>query len=202
MSEAANAPVASRTLFRRLGWILAALVLIPFAVVLWQKLAQKPPPRAAPPQIAKVAQATLGDMPVVLNELGTVMPTATVTVMPNQAVSGYLVDVPFQEGQDVQKGQLLAQIDPRPFQAALDQATGTLQRDQGLLNEAKMDLVRFQKLVKLDSIARQQAADHRSRARRRRLSVRPLSRRPRRIQRAAAPLQEPHVAVELRLPVA
>ena len=44
----------------------------------------------------------------------------------------------------MQKGQLLAQIDPRPFQAALDQAIGTLQRDQGLLNEAKMDLVRFQ----------------------------------------------------------
>jgi multidrug efflux system membrane fusion protein len=98
-------------------------------------------------------------MPVILNELGTVTPTATVTVMPNQAVSGYLVEVPFQEGQDVQKGQLLAQIDPRPFQAALDQATGTLQRDQGLLHEAQMDLTRFQKLVTLDSIARQQAED-------------------------------------------
>ena len=70
-------------------------------------------------------------MPVILNELGTVTPTATVTVMPNQAVSGYLVEVPFQEGQDVQKDQVLAQIDPRPFQAALDQAIGTLQRDQG-----------------------------------------------------------------------
>src|SRR5262249_50840773 len=74
-------------------------------------------------------------------------------------VSGYLVEVPFQEGQDVHKGQLLAQIDPRPFQAALDQATGTLQRDQGLLDEAKMDLVRFQTLVRQDSIARQQAED-------------------------------------------
>jgi multidrug efflux system membrane fusion protein len=159
MSEVANAPVASRPRFRRVGWILAAVVLIPVAIVLWQKLAQKPPPRSAPPQIVKIAPATLGDMPVVLNELGTVTPTATVTVMPNQAVSGYLVDVPFQEGQDVQKGQLLAQIDPRPFQAALDQATGTLQRDQGLLDEAKMDLVRFQTLVKQDSIARQQAED-------------------------------------------
>jgi multidrug efflux system membrane fusion protein len=159
MSEVANAPVVGHSRFRRVAWVVAALVLAAAAVVLWQKLAQKPPPRAAPPQIVKVAQATLGDMPVVLNELGTVMPTATVTVMPNQAVSGYLVDVPFQEGQDVQKGQLLAQIDPRPFQAALDQAIGTLQRDQGLLSEAKMDLVRFQKLVTLDSIARQQAED-------------------------------------------
>jgi multidrug efflux system membrane fusion protein len=98
-------------------------------------------------------------MPVILNELGTVTPTATVTVMPNQAVSGYLAEVPFQEGQDVQRDQVLAQIDPRPYQAALDQATGTLQRDQGLLDEAKMDLVRFQKLTTLDSIARQQTED-------------------------------------------
>ena len=98
-------------------------------------------------------------MPVILHELGTVTPTATVTVMPNQAVSGYLTDVPFKEGQDVEKGQLLAQIDPRPFQAALDQAIGTLQRDQGLLDEAKTDLARFQKLLKEDSIAQQQAED-------------------------------------------
>jgi multidrug efflux system membrane fusion protein len=85
--------------------------------------------------------------------------TATVTVMPNQAVSGYLTEVPFEEGQDVQKGDLLAQIDPRPYQAALDQAIGTLERDKGLLEEAKMDLARFQKLVSQDSIARQQAED-------------------------------------------
>lgn len=143
----------------RLRWILATVVLIPIAFVVWQKWPQRPPPRGAPPQIVRVAQAVLGDMPVVLNELGTVTPTDTVTVMPNQAVSGYLVEVPFQEGQEVKQGQLLAQIDPRPFQAALDQALGTLQRDQGLLNEAKMDLVRFQRLVKLDSIARQQAED-------------------------------------------
>ena len=86
-------------------------------------------------------------MPVILNELGTVTPTATVTVMPNQAVSGYLTEVPFKEGQDVEKGQLLAQIDPRPYQAALDQAIGTLQRDQGSLDQAKMDLARYENLV-------------------------------------------------------
>ena len=134
-------------------------MLILIAIAVWQKLAPTPRARAAAPQVVRVAQATQGDMPVILHELGTVTPTATVTVMPNQAVSGYLTDVPFQEGQDVEKGQLLAQIDPRPFQAALDQALGTLQRDQGLLHEAQMDLTRFQKLVKLDSIARQQAED-------------------------------------------
>ena len=94
-----------------------------------------------------------GDMPVILSELGTVVPTATVTVMPNQAVSDDLVEVPFKEGQNVQKGDLLAQIDPRPYQAVLDQATGTLERDKGILEEAKMDLARYQKLQKENSIA-------------------------------------------------
>jgi multidrug efflux system membrane fusion protein len=159
MNEVVKAQVASRPRILHTRWILAAVVLISVAIVLWQKLAQQPPSRGAAAQIVSVAQATLGDMPVILNELGTVMPINTVTVMPNQAVSGYLVEVPFQEGQDVTKGQLLAQIDPRPYQAALDQTLGTLQRDQGLLDEAKMDLVRFQKLVKQDSIARQQAED-------------------------------------------
>ena len=140
-------------------WIAVAATLIPIAIVFWQRWPSKQPRPAAPAQVVSVAAATKGDMPVILDELGTVTPTATVTVMPNQAVSGYLVDVPFQEGQTVQKGQLLAEIDPRPFQAALDQAIGTLQRDQGLLDEAKMDLVRFQTLVKQDSIARQQAED-------------------------------------------
>src|SRR5262249_26513960 len=129
------------------------------AAVLWQMVGKKPPAKAPAAQIVSVAEATLGDMPVVLNELGTATPTATVTVMPNQAVSGYLLDVPFQEGSDVGKGQLLAQIDPKPYQAALDQANGTLQRDQGLLAESKMDLDRYQKLVQQNSIARQQAED-------------------------------------------
>ena len=159
MNEDVKTQSASHPRFRRVWWIVASLVLILIAFVVWQKVAQTPKTKAAAPQIVTVAQATQGDMPVILNELGTVTPTATVTVMPNQAVSGYLTEVPFQEGQDVEKGQVLAQIDPRPYQAALDQAMGTLQRDQGLLHEAQMDLDRFQKLVKQDSIARQQAED-------------------------------------------
>jgi len=137
----------------------AVAVVAGIALLAWHFFAPKPRTRAAAPQVVQVAQATKGDMPVVLTELGTVTPTATVTVMPNQAVSGYLVDVPFKEGQDVEKGQLLAQIDPRPYQATVDQAEGTLQRDQGLLAEAKMDLARYQKLAAENSIARQQAED-------------------------------------------
>jgi multidrug efflux system membrane fusion protein len=135
-----------------------AVVLL-IGLVLWHVLEREPRTVPTAPQIVKTAQVDHGDMPVVLNELGTVVPTATVTVMPNQAVSGYLTEVPFEEGQDVQKGDVLAQIDPRPNQAALDQAIGTLQRDKGILDEAKMDLARFQKLVSQDSIARQQAED-------------------------------------------
>lgn len=133
------------------------MILIGF--ILWHIFAQKPHARAVAAQVVTVAQATRGDMPVMLNELGTVAPTATVTVVPNQAVSGYLTDVPFKEGQDVEKDQLLAQIDPRPYQAAVDQAIGTLQRDEGSLGEAKTDLARYEKLLTQDSIARQQAED-------------------------------------------
>jgi multidrug efflux system membrane fusion protein len=159
MNEDVNTQMAHRPLVHRARWIVASAVLVLIAFVLWQQLPQKPQTRGAAAQVVRVTKATRGDMPVILNELGTVTPTATITVMPNQAVSGYLVEVPFQEGQDVQQDQVLAQIDPRPFQAALDQAIGTLQRDQGLLEEAKMDLIRFQKLTKLDSIARQQTED-------------------------------------------
>ena len=159
MSEIANAQTGNRPRGRRLRWIVVLVALILIAFILWHVFAQKPHARAVAAQVVTVAQATRGDMPVILNELGTVTPTATVTVMPNQAVSGYLTEVPFKEGQDVEKDQLLAQIDPRPYQAALDQAIGTLQRDQGSLDEAKMDLARYQKLVTQNSIARQQAED-------------------------------------------
>ncbi|HZB90276.1 MAG TPA: efflux RND transporter periplasmic adaptor subunit [Stellaceae bacterium] len=107
------------------------------------------------PVVAATAQK--GDMPVTLSGLGTVTPLATVTVQTQ--VAGQLTAVAFQEGQEVKKGDFLAQIDPRLYQAALDQAQGTLQRDQGILAEAKMDLARYQKLAQQNSIARQQAED-------------------------------------------
>jgi membrane fusion protein, multidrug efflux system len=159
MSEIANVQTGNVPRRRGLLWIVVLVALILIGFMLWHVIAQKPHARAVAAQVVTVAQATRGDMPVILNELGTVTPTATITVMPNQAVSGYLTEVPFKEGQDVEKDQLLAQIDPRPYQAALDQAIGTLQRDQGSLDEAKMDLARYQNLVTTNSIARQQAED-------------------------------------------
>ncbi|OLL32629.1 multidrug transporter subunit MdtA [Burkholderia sp. SRS-W-2-2016] len=106
------------------------------------------------PQPVHVATATQGEMPVVLTALGTVTPLATVTVLPQ--LSGVLQDVYFKEGQMVKKGDVLAQIDPRPYEISLRNAQGTLIRDQALLETARLDLKRYQTLLEQDSIARQQ----------------------------------------------
>jgi multidrug efflux system membrane fusion protein len=100
-----------------------------------------------------VAAAAKADVPVLLDSLGTVTPTATVTVRPQ--VSGVLSKVLFTEGQMVSKGQLLAQIDPRPFELALLQATGARERDEAQLQNAKLTLQRYRTLLQQDSIARQ-----------------------------------------------
>jgi multidrug efflux system membrane fusion protein len=159
MSEIANTETGGSPPRRRLRWIAAGVLLILIAVVLLNILAPKPPAKGTPPQAVRVAQATQGDMPVILNELGTVTPNATVTVMPNQAVSGYLTDVPFREGQDVQKGQLLAQIDPRPYQVMMQQADAQLARDQATLDQARSDLARYTDLNNKKSIAQQTYVD-------------------------------------------
>jgi len=106
------------------------------------------------PQPVHVATATQGEMPVVLTALGTVTPLANVTVLPQ--LSGTLQEVYFKEGQMVKKGDLLAQIDPRPYQISLDNAQGTLARDEALLQTARLDLKRYQTLLAQDSIASQQ----------------------------------------------
>jgi multidrug efflux system membrane fusion protein len=98
-------------------------------------------------------------MPVILEELGTVAPTATITVVPNQAVSGYLIEVPFQEGQDIEKDQLLAQIDPRPYEVLKQQAEAQLAKDEAALNQARSDLTRFRQLERQKSIAEQTYVD-------------------------------------------
>jgi membrane fusion protein, multidrug efflux system len=109
-------------------------------------------------QPLSVAAATsrLGDMPVFLNGLGTVTALRTVTV--HTRVDGELMKVAFSEGQLVKQGELLAEIDPRPFQVQLKQAEGQLRRDQALLKNAKLDLHRYEVLQEQDSIASQQTA--------------------------------------------
>jgi len=115
------------------------------------------PPMAAManmPVPVRIATATQQDIDIFLRSLGTVTAYNTVTV--RSRVSGELVDVAFQEGQQVKAGDLLAQVDPRAFQVALDQARGTQMQNLAQLENAKRDLQRYQALYKQDSIARQQ----------------------------------------------
>jgi membrane fusion protein, multidrug efflux system len=110
-------------------------------------------PAAGAPVPVGVAPVEKGDMPVTLSQLGTVTPLATVTV--KTQISGYLVQVAFKEGQMVNKGDFLAQIDPRPYQVALEQAQAQLAKDQALLKNAQLDLQRYNTLVAQNSIAKQ-----------------------------------------------
>jgi multidrug efflux system membrane fusion protein len=100
------------------------------------------------------AAATRTDVGVVLDALGSVTPVATVTV--RSRVDGQLMKIHFREGQAVRAGDLLAEIDPRPFQVQLATAEAQLARDQALLKNAQIDLERYRTLLKQDSIARQQ----------------------------------------------
>lgn len=142
---------------RRWRFWLLLLVLVLIAVVVVHLLRAKKPQRATPPQVVTVATATLGSMPEILSELGTVTPTATVTVLPQ--LSGYLTAVGYREGQDVQKGQFLAQIDPRQYEIDKQQAEATLAKDKAALAQARADLVRFTQLNERKSIAEQTFAD-------------------------------------------
>ncbi|MFK0088035.1 MdtA/MuxA family multidrug efflux RND transporter periplasmic adaptor subunit [Pseudomonas sp. NPDC090755] len=107
----------------------------------------------AGPVPVRVAPATVGDFPVYLKALGTV--TATNTVNVRSRVAGELVKVNFQEGQKVKAGDLLAEIDPRSYQIALQQAEGTLAQNQAQLKNAQIDLARYKGLYAEDSIAKQ-----------------------------------------------
>src|SRR5258706_11318105 len=109
-------------------------------------------PNRPTPVLADVA--TRKDVNIFLNGLGSVTPLRTVTV--RSRVDGELVKLHFTEGQTVKEGDLLAEIDPRPFQVMLMQAEGQQVRDQALLANARIDLERYQTLFKQDSIAKQQ----------------------------------------------
>ena len=100
-----------------------------------------------------VATARKGEMPVTLSGLGTVTPLAVVTV--KTQLNGYLMSVGFVEGQHVKKGDFLAQVDPRPYQVALEQAQAQLAKDQATLQNAQVDLKRYNTLVAQNSIATQ-----------------------------------------------
>lgn len=103
------------------------------------------------------ATAKAGSIGVYLDAIGTVTPLHTVSI--TSQVTGVVTAVQYREGQYVHKGEPLIEIDPRPFQAQLDQAQGTLERDQNLLSQAKMDLQRYQQAWSKNAIPRQTMED-------------------------------------------
>jgi multidrug efflux system membrane fusion protein len=135
-------------------WIVLA-VLAGLAALGWYLFLYAPAGPVAPERIVPVsaARASLQDVPVTLTALGAAQAWTSVTVF--SQVSGKLLSVNFAEGARIRAGDVLAQVDPAPFRAALMQAQGALQRDEALLENAKRDLDRYQKLLKHNAISRQ-----------------------------------------------
>ncbi|RBP05028.1 multidrug efflux system membrane fusion protein [Roseiarcus fermentans] len=159
-----KAPPRRRRLLVRIALV---VVLAAVAVFAWQRFDRhETAPKEGvaesgragpPPQTVRVAPVATGDMPITLDALGTVTPFETVTI--RTQIAGTLMNLGFTEGQTVKKGDFLAQIDPRPYQAALAQAQGQLAKDQALLAQAENNLDRYEALIKQDSISKQQVTD-------------------------------------------
>jgi membrane fusion protein, multidrug efflux system len=147
---------------RHWRWIIVALVVIAAAVAAWfwfgrgaadpAKAGKGDPNARAVPVVA--APARKGSIDVYIDALGTVTPRNMVVV--RTRVDGQLMTVAFREGQDVKAGDLLAQIDPRPFEVMLTQANGQMAHDQAQLKNAQLDLERYRTLLTQDSISKQQ----------------------------------------------
>ena len=141
--------------FAGAGVVLALVTLLPT----YAKNAEKHPGADAPiPVTATTVEKQ--SMPVWIDAQGTVTPRNYVNVMPR--VAGLLESINFKEGQPVRAGQLLATIDPRPYRIQLEQAQAQLAKDQAQLDGAQSDLVRYETLLKQESIAEQQVTDQRA----------------------------------------
>ena len=115
--------------------------------------AQKNAKAGRPPAAVAVAKVELGDMPVLVNAIGTVTPIDSATV--HSQLSGTVFSLGFTEGQQVREGQVIAQVDPRPYRLAQSQAEATLAKDSAQLGLARLDLKRYETLSSQDSVARQ-----------------------------------------------
>jgi len=141
----------------RQRWIAAAVVAALLVLGVWwhtrRPAAAPKPPAAIPVDVASVRRA---DVPVYLEGLGTVQAFYTVTI--TSRVDGQIEKVAFQEGQEVKKGELLVQIDPRPYQAALGMAIATRDKDKALLANAHRDMERYT-LLEPENLASKQTVD-------------------------------------------
>jgi membrane fusion protein, multidrug efflux system len=145
----------------RRRWVLVVALLI-IALFLLHHFTKGPPPAAGGRNqqgnaTITVGQSRTGDIGIYVNALGTVTPTYTVTVY--SQITGRVMEVHYKEGQMVRKGESLIDIDPRPSEATLKQAEGSLQHDQGLLAQARMDLQRYKDAYAKNAIAKQQLDD-------------------------------------------
>lgn len=149
---------------RRWPWLLGALVLAGVVYLAVRK--HEDPAQAAQttskkgpmgPVSVNTATAKKGDIGVYLNAIGTVTPVYTATI--TSQVNGVISAVHYRESQVVHKGDPLIDVDPRPYQAQLEQAEGTLERDTHLLEQSKMDLERYQKAWSRNAIAKQTLDD-------------------------------------------
>lgn len=147
---------------RRLSfWVIVLFIIIGLGYLTHSRTANKNTAgRTGQPAPVVVKAATTSNVPVYINALGSVTPTYNVTV--RTTLNGILTKVLFTEGQLVKKGDLLATIDSRPYEAQLLQYQGQLERDQALLANAQIDLKRYQTLWKQDSISQQQLATQES----------------------------------------
>jgi len=162
-SSAPGRPKPPSARRRRWPWVIGLAVLVLAASLFWMRTnaAQSTKSRSAAGREAAAravpvtgAVARVADLGIYLPGLGTVMPVNTVTV--RTRVDGQLVKVSYREGQLVREGDLLAELDPRPFDVQLHQAEAQLAKDQAGLINAKLDLARYEALIKDDSIPQQQ----------------------------------------------
>ena len=156
-------------------WVLLPLLVLTAGIYLYSQTKNSSTAKAAPARSGgkqdrkggeastvpvEGARATKGDIGVYFNGLGSVTPISTVTM--RSRVDGELIAVHFREGETVRKGDLLMEIDPRPYQVQLTQAEGQHSRDQATLENARVDLERYEGLLKQNAIPEQQVATQRS----------------------------------------
>lgn len=153
-----NPPNSAPPKKHRVRTVIIILIVLFVGFLLYRVFTRKPK-ASPPPQPTRVSttNAMKGDIGVNVSALGSVTPLATVTVV--SQVTGQLAKVNFDEGQLVNKGDLLAQVDERPFQAQLTAAEGQLERDQALLAQAQINLKRYQAASDKNAIPKQQYED-------------------------------------------
>src|SRR5215472_7763283 len=166
-----NGGINGQTPRRRMGWLWLVILILAAAAAyrFWPRGNAQPPatPAATSPTgggrrgaagntPVVVVKATKGDIGVYITDPGSVVPVHTVTVM--SQISGYLMKVLYNEGDMVHRGDPLAEIDARPYQVQLETAEAALARDQANLENARVDLKRYQTLVPLRAVPEQQLA--------------------------------------------